>query len=134
MNILPVSVPLRRNAAPEGVLYRRGLTALAAGSLFMSLCVASESHGTGAAGSAEACAYALAGILAAAAAMFITAYTRTVPSLLKVGYAHRHGSLAGWNGHREAADALAGERARTGLGKLLVRVRNGTWNDGGEIS
>lgn len=120
----------KANPTPEGVYYRRGLTALAAGALLMAWSIAGESHGTGAApaGSIVAVWWSLAAVIFAVAAIFMVVYTRSIPSVLRMRYARRHGSLAGWDGYRRSADAVAARNAGNGLSRLLVRVRTGTWS------
>lgn len=123
---------------PEGTYYLRGLSAIAAGALLMAFSIASESTASGQPMSAVDTSVVLfMGILAllsACVAIFLTAYLKTTPAVLKIRYAHRQGSLTGWAGHRLVADAAAGTRARTGLGRLLVRIREGTWSGTGELS
>lgn len=100
----------------------------------MAIGIVSRFHGTGESVpgpvAAAAVAWSLLALLAASGAIFLNAYTRSLPAILRLRYGHRHGSLAGWEGHREAADAIAGARARTGLGRLLVGIRKGSWTTG----
>lgn len=116
---------------PEGTYYRRGTSALAAGSLLMAFTIVSEHTAAGTmAPAGTAVAVALLGVLslaAASAAIFLTAYLKTVPAFLKVRYVRRQGSLAGWSGFRAAADAAAWNRARSAPGRKLVSLRTGTW-------
>lgn len=124
---------LKRSNTPEGVYYRRGATAIAGGALLMAAGVASGYHGTGAPVpghvAAAAVAWSLLAVLAAVAAIFLNAYTRSAPAILKMLY-RRQGSLAGWEGFRAAADAQASAKAGTGLARLLVGIRKGTWTTG----
>lgn len=116
---------------PEGTYYLRGFSAIAAGALLMAFSMTSPSTVTGAplaAGDATAVLFmGFLAALSACTAIFLTAYLKTTPTVLKIRYAHRHGSLTGWAGHRQSADAAARMRASTALGRLLVRIREGTW-------
>lgn len=129
MNTSPSSFFRPRH--PEGTYYRRGFSAIAAGALLMAFSISSESTAAvqpmSSASGAVVLVMGVVALLSACAAIFLTAYLKTAPAVLKAGYARRHGSLKGWDGHRQAADAASAQRANTALGRLLVRIREDIW-------